>query len=294
MLETTLDDKTARTVDGAGSTQFGKKELSDVLVGSLHALADLGNVCKDGLLVAFSQALWRRDLVALAAARSKVWVVQLQLAEEAGEEEGVFDGGGVVVLPDAGSLVHVAVLGGLGSGSILLGIVLVGGASLCELGLEVVGVGGLDLLLLLFLEGGWVEFGVCGGGIVSIGGVCLGLGLLFLFGETLKHGGHFVDVIVGDSIWGGGQCQRVGSGCGADGRRRGGFGRGVSVASLTTGVGGSRVLVAVGAVHLGDLAVAVDDGGAFGESNALSGLALRRGRLLMDGEVRRAVLRGVG
>lgn len=157
LLETTLDDETSRTVNGARSTQFSKQELRDVLVGSLHTLANLGNVCENGLLVAFTQALRRRDLVALAAARSKVGVVQLQLREEAGEEERVLDRGDFAVLPDAGALLHVAVLLlllGRGGGSLVVfsGVLVVGG-SFSKLGLEVVGVGRLDLLLLLFLEG---------------------------------------------------------------------------------------------------------------------------------------------
>ena len=77
LLETTLDDQSPGTVNGARSTQFSKQELSDVLVGPLHALANLGNVCENGLLVAFTQTLGRRDLVALAAARGKVRVVEL-------------------------------------------------------------------------------------------------------------------------------------------------------------------------------------------------------------------------
>jgi len=33
----------------------------------VYAFADLGNVCKDGLLVAFAETLWWRDLVAPAS-----------------------------------------------------------------------------------------------------------------------------------------------------------------------------------------------------------------------------------
>ena len=49
-----------------------------MLVGTLHALADLGNVGEDGLLVTFTQTLRRRDLVALHAAATKVGVAVRQ------------------------------------------------------------------------------------------------------------------------------------------------------------------------------------------------------------------------
>jgi hypothetical protein len=49
LLETALDDEAAGAVDGAGRAQLGEEELCDVLVGTLHALGDLGDVGEDGL-----------------------------------------------------------------------------------------------------------------------------------------------------------------------------------------------------------------------------------------------------
>jgi hypothetical protein len=49
LLETTLDDQAARSVDGTGCTQLSEQELSHMLVRSLHPLGDLGNVREDGL-----------------------------------------------------------------------------------------------------------------------------------------------------------------------------------------------------------------------------------------------------
>lgn len=168
LLETTLDDKLTLTGNGTRGTQLGEQELSDVLVGSLHAATDFGNVCENGLLVSFAQALRRGDLVRLAAARGKIGVVVVELGEEAGEQQGVLDGCGVAVLPDAGSLFEIALLGGglLHDGLVVVGLVV--GAGLGQLGLKVVGFGLLGLLLLL-LEGRGVEFGVGGGGLCVVG-----------------------------------------------------------------------------------------------------------------------------
>jgi len=168
LLETTLDNKLTLTSDGTRGTQFGEQELSNVLIGSLHAATDFGNVGKNGLLVSFAQALRGRDLVRLAAARGKIGVVVVELGEEAGEQQGVLDGCGVAVLPDAGSLFQIALLAGglLHDGLVVVGLLV--GAGLGQLGLKVVGFGLLDLLLLL-LEGRGVEFGVGGGGLCVVG-----------------------------------------------------------------------------------------------------------------------------
>ena len=141
-----------------------------MFVGSLHTATDFGDVCENGLLVSFAQALGRGDLVRLAAARGKVGVVVVELGEEAGEQQGVLDGCGVAVLPDAGALFQIALLGGglLDDGLVVVGSVVVG-AGLGQLGLKVVGFGLLGLLLLL-LEGRGVEFGVGGGGLCVVGG----------------------------------------------------------------------------------------------------------------------------
>jgi hypothetical protein len=162
------------TSDGTRSTQLGEEELSDVLIGSLHAATDFGNVCENGLLVSFAQALGRRDLVRLAAARGKIGVVVVELGEEAGEQQGVLDGCGVAVLPDAGALFEIALLAGglLHDGLVVVGGGFLVGAGFGELGLEVVGLCLLGLLLLL-LEGRGVEFGVGGGGLCVVGGLVL-------------------------------------------------------------------------------------------------------------------------
>jgi hypothetical protein len=49
LLETTLDDQAAGSVNGTRGTQLSEQELGDVLVGTLHPLGNLGDVCKDSL-----------------------------------------------------------------------------------------------------------------------------------------------------------------------------------------------------------------------------------------------------
>tara|TARA_R110002003_G_scaffold1005_2_gene21962 strand:+ start:16066 stop:16491 length:426 start_codon:yes stop_codon:yes gene_type:complete len=67
LLEATLDDQPAVTSHGTARTQLSKQKLCDVFLGTLHPLADLCNVGEDGLLVAFTETLWWRDLVASSA-----------------------------------------------------------------------------------------------------------------------------------------------------------------------------------------------------------------------------------
>src|SRR5690242_16176792 len=78
LLETTLDDQAARTVDGTAGTQFSEQELSDVLVGTLHPLANLGDVGEDGLLVSFTETLWWGDLVALDAVAGEIGMLRVE------------------------------------------------------------------------------------------------------------------------------------------------------------------------------------------------------------------------
>lgn len=59
-----------------------------MVLGPLHTLADLGDVGKDGLLVAFTHALGRWDLVALGAASGMVRVLLGQEAEESALQKG--------------------------------------------------------------------------------------------------------------------------------------------------------------------------------------------------------------
>lgn len=151
LLEATLDNQTLLVGKRTARTQFGEQELGNVLVGTLHALADLGKIGENSLLVAFAHTLWGRDLVALCAGAGEVGMLRVEEREEAVQEEVVRDGSRRVVLPDAGALHHVALLYfGFGGSDLLLafGLVSAGGS---ELGLEVV----FDLLLarlLLFLQ----------------------------------------------------------------------------------------------------------------------------------------------
>jgi hypothetical protein len=169
LLETTLNNKTAGTVDGTAGTQFSEQELGDVLVGTLHPLANFSDVGEDGLLVSFTETLRWRDLVALDAVAGKIGVLRVEEGEESVEEHVVLDGGCVVVRPDAGALDHVA----------LLDIVLLGSGCLLfsgsKLSLEVI----LDLLLaglLLLLERSEVTLG----SIVALLAFLLLLGRLLL------------------------------------------------------------------------------------------------------------------
>lgn len=63
LLETTLDNKTSRTIDGTTRTQLGEQVLGNVLIGTLHALTNLVDVGEDGLLVSFTETLWWWNLV---------------------------------------------------------------------------------------------------------------------------------------------------------------------------------------------------------------------------------------
>ena len=72
LLETTLDDQSALTSHGTTGTQLGEQELCNVLLGTLHPLADLGDVGEDGLLVSFTETLGRWDLVASCAGAREV------------------------------------------------------------------------------------------------------------------------------------------------------------------------------------------------------------------------------
>jgi hypothetical protein len=108
LLETTLDDQTPATVDTAAGTQFGEQELHDVVVRTLHTLADIGDVCEDGTTVTFTQTLRRRNLIRLGAAGQQVGVVALDEGEESGDEERVRDGLGSVVGPDTGAGFEIA------------------------------------------------------------------------------------------------------------------------------------------------------------------------------------------
>ena len=128
-----------------------------MLVGTLHPLANLGDVGEDGLLVSFTETLRRGNLVALDAVAGEIGVLRVEESEESVQEHVVLDGGCVLVRPDASALHHVTLLDLVlfGSRCLFLGGVT---TSSGELGLEVI----LDLLLarlLLLLERGEVAVG---------------------------------------------------------------------------------------------------------------------------------------
>jgi hypothetical protein len=110
LLEATLDDQSPATVDGTVGTQLSEEVSRHVLLSTLHALADVGNVGKNGLPVAFTHTLGWGDLVALGSAEGVVGVLLRELAEEALEKHVVVDGLGLVVCPDAGTGVHVTAI----------------------------------------------------------------------------------------------------------------------------------------------------------------------------------------
>lgn len=157
LLEATLNNKTTGTVDGTTGTQLGEQELSNVLVGTLHPLANLSDVGEDGLLVSFTETLGRWDLVALDAVAGKVGMLRVKEGEKSVQEHVVLDGGRALVRPDAGALHHVALLDLLlfNFGCLLLSSI---ATSSSELSFEVV----LNLLLarlLLLLERSEVALG---------------------------------------------------------------------------------------------------------------------------------------
>ena len=86
LLEATLDDKTAGSIDGAGGTHFGEHVLDDMLWLPVHTFADIGDVGEDRLLVSLAQDLRRRDGVPLAGRGEQGGVGCVQLAVEAMEE----------------------------------------------------------------------------------------------------------------------------------------------------------------------------------------------------------------
>ena len=71
LLETTLDDKAPRAVDGAGGTHFREHVLDDMLWLPVHTFADIGDVGEDRLLVSFTEDLRGRDGVPLAGGREE-------------------------------------------------------------------------------------------------------------------------------------------------------------------------------------------------------------------------------
>ena len=86
LLETTLDDETAGTINGPGSTHFSEHVLYDVLRLPVHAFADVGDVGKDGLLVTLTHDLGWRDSVTFAGRCEKSGIRCVELTEEPVEE----------------------------------------------------------------------------------------------------------------------------------------------------------------------------------------------------------------
>jgi len=82
LLETTLDDQSSASVDGSIGPQFGKEELNHMFIRPLHATANLVEIGKDGLLVAFTETLRGRNLVVLASGTGQIRMVGMQHGEE--------------------------------------------------------------------------------------------------------------------------------------------------------------------------------------------------------------------
>jgi hypothetical protein len=182
LLETTLDDQSSATVYGTTGTQLSEQVSSDVLLSSLHALADVGNVGEDSLSVAFSHTLRRGNLVALCSGGNMVGVPLGELVEETSEEHTVANGLGLIVGPDTCSFMHVTLL----LLRNLLNLIAFLELELLKLLGEVVLLGSLDLLLLL-LEG-QVETPILGGGSIfsrSCVGVGIGICVVDLLGLLL-------------------------------------------------------------------------------------------------------------
>lgn len=192
LLETTLDNQTPSAVDTSAGTQFGEQELHNVVIRTLHTLADIGDIGENGTTVTFTQTLRRRDLVRLGTAGEHVGVVALDEGKETVDEERVGDGLRRFVGPDTGASFKVA-LGDL----ILLVRALLRDIGLGQLGFEIARVGLLGRPLLLFLQRGRVELAVGGGcGFVALAFVLGLLRCLLLLGQALEHLGDLVDLLV--------------------------------------------------------------------------------------------------
>lgn len=260
LLETTLDNQSSATINGTASTQLSKQIGGDVLLGSLHALADIGNVGENSFSVAFSHTLRRGNLVALCSSHNVVGVSLGELAEESRKEHGVADGLSLIVGPDTSSFVHVTLLllrSLFGLLSALLQL------KLLELLGEVVVLGSLGLLLLL-LEGE-IETSILGGGsIVSGGGFGIVVNLLGLLLLLLHEGKIKTTILSWGSILNG--CRlRISKGLkGGRERRR------------TRRVGLSRILGFFGSVNHGDGTVSVDYDLFVVKSNGFAGFAFGR------------------
>lgn len=159
-----------------------------MLVETLHALADIGNVGENGLLVSFPENLGRGDLVVPSSIAGKVWVLRPEKRKEAGEKEGVGEVDGAGSVPDPSTSDKVTGILGLDLLHSLLSILRLAGnnTSLGKLGIESVRDGLLGgLLLLSLLHRGGVELSIgASGGLVAI--LIGGLGLLLLLLEVLE------------------------------------------------------------------------------------------------------------
>lgn len=200
-------------------------------------------------------------------------MLRVEEREEAVEEEVVRDRGCSIVLPDTGSLHHVAFLDfWLGSGGLVVALSLLATGS-GELGLEVV----LDLLLgrlLLLLERSEVALST----FLFLAFLLLGRLLLLLWScqpsahprfaclmgthllcEVSEHVGDFLNLLV--------------LACNSASQR---MSCSQSRSSLTSasGVALGRIFCAVHLFRLGNVAVAVDNCGALGECDGLAGFAL--------------------
>ena len=70
-LEAALDDQPPRTVDTSSRTHLSKEKLNDVFWRSVHTLANIGDVCKDGTADTFSEDLRWSNGVPLSCGSKK-------------------------------------------------------------------------------------------------------------------------------------------------------------------------------------------------------------------------------
>ena len=189
-MELSANDQTLGTVDTARGTQLGEQELGDVLIVTLHAFADIGDVGENGLLVSFAENLGRRNLVAASSIAGKVGVLASEKGEESGEEKGVGEIDSAGGVPDTSSGDQIPSVLGVEDLNGLLGVLSVArdDTSLGELGVEI----GFrnHLLLFLLLHRGGVELPISSGSAILI------LLRLLLLGEVFEGLGELVDVLV--------------------------------------------------------------------------------------------------
>lgn len=91
------------------------------LIGSLHSYTNGVEVGKNSLLVSFTQALWRRNLVGPGTGTCVIWILLCKEREEAGEEQVVWYSLVLVVCENAGTSLEITLNLFLGFGLRLIG-----------------------------------------------------------------------------------------------------------------------------------------------------------------------------